>query len=138
MGTPQSQTDEPALACLRCGTDGRFTSPDDVDAAVGSVLICGGCAEIHVLGVHQVYNRKVRESIWLPYLRRPVLEELEAIRAQPRVRELLEAFELVQLERRMRKAGRKGPKEGKGLQLVDGGKLKLEGHGPDYRGPRLL
>jgi hypothetical protein len=132
----QSRTDP--LACLACGQAGRFTSPDDVDAGVGSTIICGHCGELHALSVRQVWDRRLGATEWVPYLRRPVLEELEARRADPATAELLQAFELATIERRLAGAARKGPKIGKGLQLVDGGKLKLEGHGPDYRGPHLL
>lgn len=132
-----TEPDGAELGCLSCGTAGSFTSPD-LEPVVGSVIICGQCAEIHVLGVRQIYNRNVEMSMWLPYLRRPVLEELEAIREQPGVRTILQAFEQVQIERRMRAAAHKGPRQGKGLQLVDGGRLELKGQGPDYRGPHLL
>jgi hypothetical protein len=84
-----------------------------------------------------VFDPSVDGLEWRPYLRRPMLEELEAIEALPRVAELLRAFELARLQRRWAASSRK-VSPGQKLRLVDGDRLKLEGHGPDYRGPRLL
>jgi len=123
------------VACLQCGQSERLVSPDDPgdgELRPGAVVICGLCATVHALQAVEL------EGEWRPMLRRPVLEELEALRARPAVAELLAAYELAAMERRMRAAARKGPKIGKGLVLEPGGRLKLEGHGPDYRGPHLL
>lgn len=123
-----------SVACLECGTADALISPDDRgDGGLrpGDVVLCGLCATVHVLYA----TRSITE--WTPALRRPVLEELEEIRARPAVAELLAAYELANMERRMRALSHKGPKVGKGLILEPGGKLKLEGHGPDYRGQPL-
>lgn len=136
-----SPIDQPGPACLSCGTAGRLTSPDDPgdgELRPGAVVICGKCATVHTLEARQEFDRTADRLEWRPYLRRPVLEELEAIRARPVVAELLAAYELELLERRFAEHARKGPKVGPGLRLTDGGKLRLEGYGPDYRGPRLL
>lgn len=132
---------EPALVCLTCGNAGRLTSPEDPgdgELRPGAVVVCGLCATVHVLEARQRFDASCDRLEWRPELRRPVLEELEAIQARPDVKRLLDAYELAAMERRLARAARKGPKAGKGLHLVDGGKLKLEGHGPDYRGPHLL
>ncbi len=139
MGTRPSPTEGPA--CLTCGTPGHLTSPEDPgDGGLrpGDVVICGLCATVHVLEARQRFDASCDRLEWRPELRRPVLEELEAIRTRPDVKRLLDAYELAAMERRIRDTSRKGPKPGKGLQLIPGGKLKLEGHGPDYRGPHLL
>jgi hypothetical protein len=127
------------VSCLECGTTERLISPDDPgDGGLrpGDVVICGLCATVHTLEARQ--DLGLGASEWRPFLRRPVLEELEAIRARPAVAELLAAYELAAMERRLAAAAHKGPKMGKGLKLKTGDRLELEGHGPDYRGPRDL
>ena len=126
------------IACAACGS-AELVSPDDPGdghLAMGAVIMCGLCATVHVLYAER--GPTVADE-WRPALRRPVLEELEEIRARPAVAELLAAYELAGIERRMRAGARKGPKVGKGgLLLENGGKIRLAGQGPDYRGPRLL
>jgi len=131
----------PELACLTCGTSDRLASPDDPgDGSLrpGAVIICGKCATLHTLEARQELDRAADELAWRPYLRRPILEELEALRARPGVAAFLSAYDLVGIERRFQAAAHKGPKIGKGLRLADGDRLRLEGHGPDYRGPMDL
>lgn len=91
------------------------------------MVICGECCGLHIVGAERI------DEQWQAYLRRPTDTERAWARTDPKVKAILDAFQLADMEARMSRPKSKAKALGR---VKDGDKLSLKAFGPGYRGPR--
>lgn len=116
--------------CLYCGMhhDDTLGTPDD-PPAIGSLVFCGACAGVHELTANLEESPRFGE----PQLSKPSLARRLELLKRPDVQAIRDAFQLDQMESRMRASSTKPPKPSppRTAGPVRLGANRLEARGPN-------